>query len=311
MIVLVSFWSRAWTGARQSFSFWPVVLILWLLNTLVLIPLLLPLFLYLYNTLPDPYALSVTTDPSLLGGSRPQDWEAMSISLFHDLMLPFTTTAAGSLRRSLISLPLILYIALQPFWQAGLWNTLRSRLTSTGRSVRLWSAFFRGIGQYGPASFRIALWLTPLWLGLWQLYSYTSNLFDEKSWGPVQATIIAVDFILVVLFLASLISLIGDLTRWQMIFHPSEQGKPTITLLMQTVPQMIRQLAPLLVPRIILYGFSMALLFVITEVLDRYPAAGIKGIFTALFLQQAIILILFFTRIAALITTVRQVDLRL
>ncbi|MTV48617.1 hypothetical protein GJ688_06440 [Heliobacillus mobilis] len=309
MIVLVSFFSRAWTGARQSFSFWPVVLILWLLNTLVMIPLLLPLFLYLYNTLPDPYTLTVTTDPSLLGGSRPQDWEAMSISLYHDLMLPFATTAAGSLRRSLIYLPFIFFLALQPFWQAGLWNALRSHLTSTGRPVSSWQTFFRGVGQYGPASFRLALWLTPLWLGLWQLYSYTSNLFDEKAWGPMPATIIAIDVVLVLLFLASLITLTGDLARWQILFQSSEQGKSTLALLLKTVPQMFRRLAPLLVPRIILYSFSSALLFVITEVLSHYPAAGTNGIIRALFLQQAIIFILLFTRIAALFTTARQLDL--
>ncbi|MZP28304.1 hypothetical protein GTO91_01015 [Heliobacterium undosum] len=322
-MILAHLWSIFRVGVRLSLSLWPVVLLTWLFQALLLIPLLLPLFSYLSHALPPPAALSVpgalsapagdgaagvSTALSLITGSRPRDWDAMQISLYHDLLLPFSSTAAGKLWQNLQWIPFLLFALLRPFWQAGVWSALRHRLVFPRHRKGLLRTFFEGVVRWGFASFQIALWLTPAWICLWWLYNSLSNRLDAIPLSPAASILMVGFFVMVMLTLVDLLNLVGDAARWRLVTSPAGEKRRLLGLLRSTASGLTRHLPPLLLTRFALNIVFLIALSLVLWALQHWPAQGIVGMTVAFLLQQAVVFLLIFSRLASSSATARYLQ---
>ncbi|MBM7865273.1 hypothetical protein GTO89_00635 [Heliobacterium gestii] len=315
VIFLAHLWSLSQTGLRLSFSLWPVALMTWLFQVILLLPLLIPLFSYLATALPPPAALSspatlsapvgdsaaaIPTALSLVAGSAPHDWDAMQISLYHDLMLPFSTTVAGSIWRTLQWMPLVLYLLLSPFWQAGIWSALRHRLVFPRHRSGLIKTFFEGISRRGLASFSLSLWLAPAWLFLWWLCQKTAGWIDAVPWSPLPAILIALLFVIVLMALVDLLTLFGDTSRWRLVAATSDRKGSALTVLLSTLSGLSRHMAFLLLIRFSLQAAFLMGFCLVLWAIQHGPSRGITGVSGAFLLQQTAVFLLIFARLASI-----------
>ncbi|ABZ83033.1 conserved hypothetical protein [Heliomicrobium modesticaldum Ice1] len=314
VMILAHLWFIFRSGIRLSLSLWPVALLTWLFQALLLIPLLIPLFSYLSHALPPLAALSVPGEPSaagvstalsLVAGSHPRDWDAMQISLYYDLLFPFSSTAAGKLWQNLQWIPFLLFALLRPFWQAGVWSSLRHRLVFPRHRKGLFRTFFEGVVCWGYASLQIALWLAPVWIGLWWLFDSLSNRFDAISWSPAASLLIAGLSIMVI---ADLLGLVGDAARWRLVMSPAGEKRRLLGLLRSTASGLTRHLAPLLLARFALNIIFLIALSLMLWSLQQWPAEGITGMTGAFLLQQTSVFLLIFSRLALMGATARYLQ---
>lgn len=280
-----------------------------MLNILLLLPFVVPMFLYLLDVLPNldsrPSLIPVSehaieSSSTLMGGIHSNSWDAANLSVVHDLLLPFSTSGLANLLQALIYMPFVLFALLQPFWQAGILGVVNATSSVSVREHHQFRRFFEGIGRWGIACFGLSLFLLPFWLATWRLISSLSSVVTSRPWTLNQSVILWGATIFSSLFMLLSISLVGDMARLR-FQNSSPQQKPNpVRILPNSFFLVARHFLPLSIIRVTIYLLSLLTIMALSYGLGYWKVVSTAGLIGAFIIQQMLVITLIWSRIASL-----------
>lgn len=294
MIPLLFVCSALKQGLYHSIRLWKLFFLLWLLNIFLLIPLVFPVFMYLRDALPD-----VNHNSPLTSNLHSDRWDTMNLSVIHDLTLSFSEPGMASLVKSLMYLPFLLFILGQPFLQAGLFESIEGRFNSN--PISIYQLFFLGIGRRSLAYIRIGFILLLIWFIIFFLTQNFSTYIDSQTWTLAQASMLSGGAILFGALMMTLLTTIGDITRFHFSFRDNRIGNRRVWG--RAIALVRRHFFPLLSIRAFVYLTGIVFSVLLLSRLHYWNLHGWRGLISILLLQQSMIFIILWSRITTLTAT--------